>query len=120
MKHTLTAVVIAFAALVSFSSCDKECDGCSAPAGGDIPTNYIIINDNSFSPASITAVRGNSFTFVNNTGAVKGVYSLDSVIINKPNIANTSSFFFKKDTVGTIYYHMAGKPAVIGSITLTP
>ena len=121
MKNKLILGLLAFAvAAFTFSSCEKECDGCPDAVGGQLLTHYIIIKDSAFSPSSITAVNGSSFTFVNNTGAVKGVYSMDSIIINKPSIPTTSSFFFKKDTVGTIYYHMAGKPSVVGSITLTP
>ena len=121
MKNKLISGLLALAAVAfTFSSCERECSGCPDAAGGLLPTNYIIIKDSSFSPSSITAVNGSSFTFVNNTGSIKGIYSLDSIIINKPSIQTTSSYFFKKDTVGTIYYHMAGKPTVIGSITLTP
>ena len=121
MKNKLISGLLALAVVAfTFSSCERECSGCSDAVGGLLPTNYIIIKDSAFSPSSITAVNGSSFTFVNNTGAIKGIYSLDSIIINKPTIQTTSSYFFKKDTVGTIYYHMAGKPSVVGSITLTP
>ncbi len=103
-----------------FTSCSKICKGCPEAAGGELPTSFITINANNFKPADITLVRGNTVTFVNNTGAVQGVYSLDSIIIKQPAIQNTSSFLFKKDTVGTVYFQLAGKPAVVGSITFTP
>ncbi len=92
--------------------------------GGDLPTNYIILKDSAFSPANITAVNGNSFTFVNFSGATAGIYSSDSVLINKQGIAPNTSYFFKKDSAitsaYTINYRLAGKPNVAGSITITP
>lgn len=92
--------------------------------GGSLPTNYIILRNGAFSPAAITAVNGNSFTFVNYSGATAGIYSSDSIFINKQNIANNTSYYFKKDTAisapYTIIYRQAGKPNVSGSITLTP
>ncbi len=114
------ASVFLLCSILFFSSCDKECTGCPEAAGGQLPTNYITINSTSFKPSNITLVSGNSVTFVNNTGSVQGVYSFDSVIIKQPVIQNTSSFLFKKDTVGTIYFQLAGNPAVTGSITFTP
>ncbi len=102
------------------AACGKEGKGIPEAQGGLLPTNYIIIKDGSFSPAANVGVRGSSFTFVNQSGSTKGVYSNDSIVINKPTIDNSSSYFFKKDTVGTINFFMAGKPSVVGSITLTP
>ena len=113
-----------FLLVVFLYSCGKGNDGVSAAQGGGIPTNYIILNDSSFSPTAITAVIGNSFTFVNHSGAAAGIYSSDSIIINKQNIPNNSSFYFKKDTAISspyvIIFRQAGKPNVTGSITLTP
>ena len=115
----------ALAAAVSFCiiagiSCSKDGKGISEAAGGALPTNYIIINDGSFVPDSITAVRNSTFTFVNHSGSAKGIYSSDSIVINKQNIADNTSFIFTKDTVGLIIYRMAGKPSVTGSIKIIP
>ncbi|MFN0083603.1 MAG: hypothetical protein ACKVOM_13935 [Ferruginibacter sp.] len=117
MKYFLTPIFTLFTVFVLIS-CGK--DGQPEPVGGDLPTNYIIISDGAFSPKQDTAVNGTSFTFINRSGSVKGIYSLDSMVINKQGIADNSSYFFKKDTVGTIIYRMAGKPSVTGSITITP
>ena len=103
-----------------FTSCNKDGKGMPEPVGGELPTKYIIISDGAFSPNKDTAVNGTSFTFVNRSGSTKGIYSLDSIIINKQGIADNTSYFFKKDTVGTIIFRMAGKPSASGSITLTP
>lgn len=113
-----------FLAFFTFScaliSCGKDGAGQPVAVGGDLPTNYIIISDGAFSPSSVTVVNGSSITFVNRSGTAKGIYSFDSVIINKQGIADNTSYFFKKDTVGTIIFRMAGKPSATGSITLTP
>ncbi len=112
-KITILSMVILF-----FSSCTKEGNGVPNVKNGLLPTNYIIVKDNSFSPKDTTMAVGNSFTFVNQSTSTIGIYSVDSVVINKQGMASNTSYFFKKDTVGTIYFFMAGKPTVRGSITL--
>ena len=114
MKYSVAFILISF----FFLSCSK--DGQPEPVGGELPTNYIIMSDAAFSPASVRVVNGSSITFVNRSGNTKGLYSSDSVVINKQNILDNTSYFLKKDTVGTIFYRMAGKPSVSGSITFTP
>ena len=114
MKYSGVFLVASFL----FIACSKN--GQPEPVGGELPTNFIIINDNAFSPASLTVVNGSSITFVNRSGTAKGIYSADSVVINKQNILDNTSYFFKKDTVGTIVFRMAGKPSVQGSINFTP
>ncbi len=115
MKNIVGLILIT----ISFIACSKEGAGISEAQGGLLPTNYIIIKDNSFYPTDAVAVSGSSFTFVNQSANTKGIYSFDSLIINKQGLLYNASYFFKKDTVGTIYYFMAGKSAVRGSITLT-
>ena len=109
-----------FTAFNVFISCNKDGAGQPEPIGGALPTNYIIVNDSTFSPSNVTVVNGSSITFVNRSGSSKGIYSSDSMVINKQNILINSSYFFKKDTVGTIIFKMAGKPSASGSITFTP
>jgi hypothetical protein len=121
MKYRL---LVLFFSTIVITSCNKEGKGIPEAQGGLLPTNYITIKATSFSPANITAVKGSSFTFVNQSGAAQGIYSYDSVFLNKQGIADNTSYYFKKDTVSngpvTIFYFMAGKPSVAGSITLTP
>jgi hypothetical protein len=117
MKYFLILIVVTNLLLMG---CSKEGNGVGEPQGGLLPSNYIIIKDGAFSPANTIAVRGASFTFVNQSGSTKGIYSNDSIVINKASIDNNASYYFKKDTVGTVFYFMAGKPSVQGSITLTP
>ncbi|MEJ7611808.1 MAG: hypothetical protein WKF88_11570 [Ferruginibacter sp.] len=117
MKRNVALTVLGFIVLALHSCSNK---GISEAAGGDLPTNYIIIRDGSFEPVRVTAVRNSTFTFVNHSGATTGIYSMDSMVINKQNIAANTSYVFKKDTVGTIIYRMAGKPTVTGSIVIIP
>jgi hypothetical protein len=121
MKYTLLLIFL-FAIMIT--SCNKEAKGIPEAQGGLLPSNYITIKANSFSPANIVAVKGSSFIFVNQSGTEQGIYSSDSVFLNKQGIADNTSYYFKKDTVSTgsvtIYYFMAGKPTIQGIITLTP
>jgi hypothetical protein len=119
MKTILRCLLFSLPVLV-LTNCKKDCDGCSDAVGGELPTNYIIIKENSFSPTSVSAVNGSTFTFVNQSATSKGVLSLDSFLINQPNVAPNKSFVFKKDTVGTIYFELTGKPGVYGTIIQTP
>lgn len=124
IKRNTGALVIAFLYVLSLGACSKEGEGMPEAQGGGLPTNYIILKDGVFSPSAITAVNGNSFTFVNYSGETAGIYSSDSIVINKQNIPVNTSYYFKKDTSitspYTIIYRQAGKPNVTGSITLTP
>ena len=116
MKFTL-AFLLCFLSAVIFS-CNKG--GMPEAVGGDLPTNYIILNPSGFSPVSITAVRNSTFTFVNHSGRTAGIYSSDSMVINQQGIADNTSYLFRKDTLGTIIYRLAGTPSITGSITITP
>ena len=119
MRYFLFSILI-LSVSINFISCIKDGAGQPQPVGGDLPTNYIIISDGAFSPNNLTVVNGSSITFVNRSGTAKGIYSSDSVVINKQNIADNTSYFFKKDTVGTIIFRMAGKPSASGAVTFTP
>lgn len=113
---------ISFIVLISaiLTACGKGNAGISEAQGGLLPTNYIYINDSAFNPRNTIVTNGNSITFINQTSASQGIYSSDSIVINKQGIATNTSFYFKKDTVGIIYYKLAGKPSVNGTITYTP
>ncbi len=123
MKVLITGVIILFTSAIMYS-CTKEGAGQSEPKGGEIPTNFIILKNGTFSPSALTVVNGNSVTFVNYSGETAGIYSSDSITINKQGIAPNTSYYFKKDSAissdYTIIYRQAGKPNVTGSITITP
>lgn len=111
------SIVIISAILIA---CGKDNAGIPEAQGGLLPTNYIYMSDSAFNPKNIVVTNGNSITFVNQTLSAQGIYSSDSIVINKQGLASTMTYFFKKDTVGTIYYKLAGKPGVNGTITYTP
>jgi hypothetical protein len=115
-KYSFLIIVV----IILFTACGKDNNGISEAKGGLLPTNYIYISDTAFNPRNTIVTNGNSITFVNQTAATQGIYSSDSLVINKQGIATTMTYFFKKDTVGTIYYKLAGKPSVNGSITFLP
>ena len=99
-------------------SCGKN--ETSKPAGGDLPTNYIMVKDSTFTPSVLTVVSGSSITFVNNTGASHTVMSDDSATIKLVTIAPGSYYFYKKDTFGTFPYHCTLHPNARGAIIITP
>src|SRR4051812_26672859 len=70
-------------------SCGKN--NMSEPAGGDLPTNYIMVKDSSFTPSLLTVVSGSSITFVNNTGATHTVMTDDSTTIRVVSIVPGTS-----------------------------
>lgn len=109
---------IAVLFLATISSCIKS--GISRPAGGDLPTNYIIVKDSAFTPPVLTVVSGSSITFVNNTAIAHTILTDDTTTIRAVSIAPGTSFFFKKDTSGTFPYHCALHPNARGTIVITP
>ncbi len=94
--------------------------GKPLPAGGQLPTNYIIIKDSSFSPNNVTVVSGSSITFVNNTSNAHTISSQDSNYLKPVKIESGSSYFFKRDTVGDISYRCMTHPSVSGVIKFLP
>ncbi len=120
MKNTCwRGLSILLLAGLAFQSCSRE-DELFDAQGGTLPTNYILIKDNGFTPDVITVATGSSITFVNDTNEEHSIVSDDSSAILSGTIAVNSSFYFKKDTVGIIRYHCGKHPSVRGAITLRP
>jgi len=103
---------------IIFFSCIES--GKPLPAGGQLPTNHIIIKDSSFSPNDLTVVSGSSITFVNNTSSAHTIGSLDSNYFKPVKIESGSSYFLKKDTTGKIDYRCMTHPSVAGVIKFLP
>jgi len=103
----------------SIYGCNKD-DESYNPQGGYLPTNYITIQDSSFSPLTITLVAGNSITFLNSTNSNHQIISDDSVTINTNVLGPQGHYYWKKDTVGTFPIHCVNHPRARGLITLTP
>jgi len=104
--------------LFFFTACDNS--GMPAPAGGDLPTNYIMVKDSRVSPSILTVVSGSSVTFVNNTAITHTIMTDDTSTIKMVSIAPGTSYFFKKDTSGMFPYHCTLHPSAVGVIILTP
>jgi plastocyanin len=105
-------------------SCSKTEEDFGAQ-GGLLPTNYINIQDNSFSPSPLTVANGSSITFLNKTTTSHTIVSADSSTILSPSIASGSYFYVKPDTLAgslpvNINYHCKEHPSVTGTIVLIP
>ena len=108
----------AYFLLLLISGCEKV-DQSYNPSGGNLPTNYVVVFDNSFSPSTLTLVGGNSVTFLNNGSGVHEIVSDDSVTIQSGLIAPQSYYYWKKDITGTYPYHCRQHPDVHGILILT-
>ena len=117
MKNAMICVFI-----LLFSAVLMSCDGngIPEPAGGELPTNYVMVKDSSFSPGLLTVVAGSSVTFVNNTSIAHTVMSDDSNTVKLVSIAPGTSYFWKKDTSGSFPYHCTLHPVARGTIVITP
>lgn len=113
-KILLTGIIAA-----GIYSCTKSADDFTGNGGGLI-THYILAKDSSFSPTVLTLQMGNSITFVNDTENEHSIVSDDSSTILSGVILPHNSYYFRKDTVGTIRYHCGKHPSVKGVIYLNP
>jgi plastocyanin len=118
MKH-MVFPALAFLLSLFIFSCERPHVG-SNTGGGLLPTNYIVIKDSSFSPASLTVVSGSSITFLNQSSMVHRLMTDDSTTIRDTAIAPNKYYFFKKDTFGTFNYHLVDKQSARGTIIITP
>lgn len=100
-------------------SCDKVEEGYN-PVGGNVPTNYITINDSSFSPSTLTLVSGSSVTFLNSTRGSHQIITDDSATINTGVLAPQGFFYWKKDIEGSLQFHCLQHPNARGVLILTP
>lgn len=105
-------------------SCSKSEEDFGAQ-GGLLPTHYINIEDNSFSPSILSVANGSSITFLNKTTTSHTIVSADSSTILSPAIASGSYFYVKPDTLAgslpvNINYHCKEHPTVTGTIILLP
>jgi plastocyanin len=112
-------LIIVFFLLGALVSCGKE-NVATELNGGQLPTSYISILDSSFSPTVLNISIGASVTFLNSTNTVHTIVSDDSTSFRTSAIAPFQSFYFKKDTIGTIGYHCVEHPNVRGVIVLRP
>jgi plastocyanin len=124
MRKTGLTLLLAGSITAALFSCSKS-ESDFDPQGGELPTNYIIINETSFSPAVLTIANGSSVTFSNRATGSRTVLSADSATIVSPLIAPGTGYFVKPDTMSGsqqvyINYHCKEMPGVTGTIILTP
>jgi plastocyanin len=119
MKNRKIIFLLAGLLSAGLSSCTKTADDFD-PQGGQLPTNYVLINEGAFSPNSLTIATGSSITFANNTDSQHSIVSDDSTTILTGTIQPHTSLYFSKDTVGTIRYHCGAHPLVKGVIYIRP
>lgn len=105
--------------MLMLAACGKD-NTVSNDGGGLLPTHYVIITDSSIAPESLTLAAGGSVTFVNHAATTRSVVSSDSALILSGPIPSGSSYYYYKDTVGTIFYHLQENRLLGGSITYTP
>ena len=120
LKHLMLTGLL----LAGLYSCSKDEEDFGAQ-GGLLPTHYISINDNSFSPTLLTVAAGSSITFLNKTTVSHTIISADSSTIVSTAIVPGSSYYTKPDTLAgslpvVIYYHCKEHPTVTGTIILSP
>jgi plastocyanin len=100
------------------ASCSSEIP--NNEGGGNVPTQYITILENGFSPNNLTGSNklsiGTTITFVNQSNSIHTIVSDDTVTFPARSIAPTKFTIYKRDTVGIFPYHCKEHPNVRGTI----
>jgi plastocyanin len=117
MKRLLSRIILPVLALTALltSSCNKQTNFNAQ--GGGLPTYYVRILEDSFSPNQLTVSIGASITFVNLSSQTHTLVSDNGQSLASPAILPSSSYYYKKDTVGVITYHSVENPNMRGTIT---
>lgn len=118
MKHFFVAAAALI--LFLFTSCTEKTT--FNEAGGNLPSNYIIVQrDGTFGPAMLTVASGSTITFVNNDLNAHQFMSNDTLSINTPRIEPGASYVFQNDTIyGAFPYKCILDTALRGTIIITP
>ncbi len=102
-------------AAIVLSACDK-----SIPRnwqGGTLTYSYIYITDDSITPLYMNASIGTSIKFVNTSSLAHTMVSdVDSTALRTNTMQPSTSFVYKKDTIGLIPYHCIEHPTERGTI----
>jgi plastocyanin len=111
-----------FAICLVMFSCDSE--NPNNEGGGNVPTQYITILDNGFSPNNLTGANklsiGTSITFVNQSNSAHTIVSDDTFTFPERNIAPSKFTIYKRDTIGVFPYHCKEHPNMRGTIEFRP
>jgi plastocyanin len=111
-------LVIVFGGLL-ITSCSKNENANSYAAGNGLPTNYISILDNGFSPNVLIVPNGSSITFLNSSNSTHTLVSDDSTTLVTTPILPTKYFSYRKYFVGILNYHCVEHPSETGIIEQT-
>jgi plastocyanin len=118
LRYPLSIMTIGLALL----ACRSEL--VNNEGGGTVPTQYITILENGFSPDNLTGSNkisiGTSITFVNQSNSIHTIVSDDTVTFPARSIAPSKFTIYKRDTVGVFPYHCKEHPNVRGSIEFRP
>jgi plastocyanin len=117
MKHFSFPLCI-FGVCMAIISCTSEVP--NNEGGGNVPTQYITILENGFSPNNLTGANkisiGTSITFVNQSNSAHTIVSDDTVTFPARTIDPSKFTIYKRDTVGVFPYHCKEHPNMRGTI----
>jgi plastocyanin len=119
MKKGLNYLIVIVLSGLLITSCSKSENANSYAAGGGVPTNYISILDNGFSPSVLRVANGSSITFLNSTNSTHTLVSDDSTTLVTTPILPTKYFSYRKYFVGILNYHCVEHPSETGIIEQT-
>ena len=122
MKN-ISLLLIAF--VVALASCSKDSTnntdiggGINNPGGGGTLAALITIDDNGYSPVSLTVKKGTNVTF-KNEGSEMHTATADNSIFNTGDIAPGASKTVNITAAGTYTYHCNYHTTVTGTLIIT-
>ena len=119
MKKGLNYLLVIVLGGLMIASCSKNENANSYAAGGGVPTNYISILDDGFSPAVLRVANGSSITFLNSSSNTHTLVSDDSTTLVTTPILPAKYFSYRKYFVGILNYHCVEHPSERGIIEQT-
>ncbi|MEI7434753.1 MAG: cupredoxin family copper-binding protein [Methanomicrobiales archaeon] len=116
-------LIIILATFIAISGCASY-----GPSSTTIPTTTpivipgaptITIQNFAFTPASITAPKGTTVTWVNEDSANHQIVSDTQGTFTSSSLPKGASYSFKFDTPGTYPYHCSLHPSMKGTVIVT-
>ena len=115
-------IVVLFAILGIFSSCEKsmpDMTGTTGDTGGTKGPgmNEVFIQNMAFNPATITVQANTTIKWTNKDGVAHTVTS-DSGLFDSGSISNGGTYSHTFTTPGTYFYHCTPHPSMTASVTV--